>query len=135
MKILLDTNVVLDVLAAREPFRACATAIFSLVGQRELTAYITASSVTDIYYILRRKLPDATCRKALRNLFHLFSVIPVTQRDCHSALDEPLEDFEDALIMVCGRKMGVDYVITRDEIFLKAKGTVSPLDFLRNYSF
>jgi hypothetical protein len=87
------------------------------------------------YYILHRKLPDNTCREALRNLFSLFSAIPVTQRDCQSALDEPLEDFEDALMMVCGRKMSVDYVVTRDDLFLKTKGVISPLDFLRTHSF
>jgi predicted nucleic acid-binding protein len=130
-KILLDTNVILDALASREPFRADAEAIFALTGKRRITAYVTASSVTDIYYILRRKLPDETCRSALRHLFNLFSAIPVTQRDCLSALDEPMEDFEDALIMICARKMDIDYVITRDKTFLGTRGTISPPDFLK----
>jgi predicted nucleic acid-binding protein len=135
MKVLLDTNVILDVLASREPFLASAATIFALAGKKKFAAYVTASSVTDLYYILRRKLPNDVCREALRNLFNLCSAIPVTQRDCQSALDDPVDDFEDALMMVYGRKIGVDYVITRDEIFLKTKGTISPLDFLKIYSF
>ena len=108
MTVLLDTNVILDVLALREPFRASAEAVFALIGTRKLTAYVTASSVTDIYYILRKKLPDEACRKALRDLFNLFSAVPVTQRDCLSALNDPIKDFEDALIMICARKTSVD---------------------------
>jgi predicted nucleic acid-binding protein len=130
LKILLDTNVILDALASREPFNAGADAIFALAGKRRITAYVTASSVTDVYYVLRRKLSDETCRSALLHLFNLFSAISVTQNDCLSALNEPIEDFEDALMMVCARKMGVNYIITRDKTFLKTKGTISPPDFL-----
>jgi predicted nucleic acid-binding protein len=130
LKTLLDTNVILDALASREPFKTSANAIFVLAGKRRITAYVTASSVTDVYYILRRTLPDETCRRTLFHLFNLFSAISVTQNDCLSALNEPIEDFEDALMMICARKMGVDYVITRDKAFLKTKGTISPPDFL-----
>jgi predicted nucleic acid-binding protein len=51
MKVLLDTNVILDVLASREPFLASAAAIFALAGEKKLMAYVTASSITDIYYL------------------------------------------------------------------------------------
>jgi predicted nucleic acid-binding protein len=135
MRLLLDTNVILDALASREPFRASADAIFTLAGRRKLTAYVTASSITDIYYILRRKLSDETCRRALLSLFNIFFAVSVTQKDCLLALDEPIKDFEDALMMICARKMSVDYVVTRDETFLKVKGTISPLDFLRDNPF
>ncbi|MDR3279181.1 MAG: PIN domain-containing protein [Synergistaceae bacterium] len=127
---MLDTNVVLDAIAAREPFRKDTDAIFALIGKNILTGYVTASSVTDIYYVLRRKLSDDTCRKALWHLFDLFSAVPVFQEDCEEALGVPMEDFEDALIYVCARKSGVDYIVTRDEGFLKTNNAISPSDFL-----
>ena len=55
--------------------------------------------------------------------------------DCHKALDFPLDDYEDALLIVCGDKTAIDYIITRDKDFLqKAKPSIpviSPADFLR----
>jgi putative PIN family toxin of toxin-antitoxin system len=131
---ILDTNVILDAIAAREPFKKDADAIFAFLGENKLTAYVTASSVTDIYYILHRKLPDEICRKALRNLFNLMSVVTVSQKDCEAALSSPVADFEDALVSACALKSSVDYIITRDEDFLKTPGTISPVDFVKLHS-
>ena len=133
MKVLLDTNIVLDILAVREPFKDDANRIFSLIGQDKLTGYITAAGVTDIYYILRKNLPDSDCRKALRHLFSVLHILSVTQADCEAAVVSPLEDFEDALIMICAEKANIDFIITRDEIFLTAEKAISPPDFLKNY--
>ncbi|MCL1910868.1 MAG: hypothetical protein FWG13_01525 [Leptospirales bacterium] len=58
------------------------------------------------------------------------------ETDCHKALDFPLDDYEDALLVVCGNRIGVDYIITRDEEFLdKAKppvSVISPVDFVNS---
>ena len=130
MKVLLDTNIVLDKLAAREPFKDDVNRIFTLIGRNELTVYVTATGITDVYYILRKKLTDNDCRKALRHLFEALCVLAVTRYDCEAAFDSPLEDFEDALILACAEKANVDFIITRDEIFLKATKAISPSDFL-----
>jgi predicted nucleic acid-binding protein len=130
MKVLLDTNIVLDKLAARKPFDGNADSIFAKIARNEMSGFITAAGVTDIYYILRKKLPDCDCRIALRHLFGLLQVLSVSQDDCESAVESPLEDFEDALILTCAEKANMDFVITRDETFLKEKGTISPSDFL-----
>ena len=130
MRILLDTNIVLDKLAAREPFKGDADRIFNLIGNNELTGYITVAGVTDIYYILRKKLSDIDCRNALRRLFDVLNILTVTRDDCEAALELPLEDFEHALIMASAEKVNVDFIITRDEVFLKAPRTMSPSNFL-----
>jgi predicted nucleic acid-binding protein len=129
-KVILDTNVIIDYLASRAPFYVSAGAIVDLIVRRECTGYITASGVTDIYYVLRKNLTNEACRSALRWLFRLFTVIPVLQVDCETALGYPMEDYEDALVAVCANKTRADYIITRDEHFLKTENVVSPSDFL-----
>ncbi len=131
-KALLDTNVVLDAIAAREPFRADAERIFLLAAQEKIEACLTASGMTDIYYIARKSMADDAAREALRSLLQLFSVVDVGRRECEEALDLSLADYEDALMVVCARKAGADHIVTRDKEFLaQSKEAISPEAFLK----
>lgn len=134
-KVLLDTNIVLDGIAAREPFRENAEAIFRLIKDKKITAYITANSITDIYYIARKSRDESESRDALRILLDTFSVVGVRGNECREALDSPLDDYEDALLLVCGIKARVDCVVTRDKHILDAKKVgveiLSPDSFLK----
>ena len=134
MKVLVDTNVVLDVVANREPFRIHAQKIIELILDSKIEGYLTANSVTDIYYIARKHLSQSDLHNTMRYLFAVFSIIDVLEADCHKALDFPLDDYEDALLVVCSNKVIVDYIVTRDEEFLdKAKSSVpviSLVDFI-----
>jgi predicted nucleic acid-binding protein len=65
-------------------------------------------------------------------------VVSVTQKDCIGALSIPLDDFEDALAAVCAKKAGADYIVTRDDGFLRGKSPVpliAPDDLLKGYGF
>ena len=135
LTVLLDTNVVLDTLSSRDGFRDVSDKIFSLLAKEKLVGYITASSITDIYYILRRQLPDKSCRDLLHELFSLVTVLPVFYDDCLAALNSPIIDYEDALVDVCRQNANIDYIITRDQDFLKIDGTISPTDFLKQHQF
>lgn len=133
MNALLDTNIVLDALAAREPFRNDAERLFMLAAEERYAGHITANSLTDIYYIASKHLPAEAVREALRNLMQVFSVVDVRGIDCEAALDLPMDDFEDALVAMCGCNAGVDVIISRDAAFLSAQSpvpVVSPADFL-----
>ena len=117
-KALIDTNVALDAIAAREPFRADAERIFLLAAEGKVEACLTVSAVTDIYYIVRKYLSEDAVREALRNLFRIFTVVDVRRQECEAALDVPIGDYEDALLVVCGRKTNADFIVTRDRDFL-----------------
>ena len=138
MKVLLDTNIVLDGIAAREPFRESAESIFRLIKDKKVAAFITANSITDIYYISRKSRDESETREALRIILGTFSVVDVLGRDCREALDYPLDDYEDALLAVCGHKAKVDCIITRDKHMLEAKKNetkiLSPESFLKKVS-
>jgi len=121
IKALIDTNVVLDALASREPFRAEAEKIFTLAAKEKFLGFVTANSITDIYYLVKKNASDATAREALRNLFQVFAVVDISGEDCENALESPIDDYEDALVAACAAKIGADYIITRDEFFLQTQ--------------
>jgi predicted nucleic acid-binding protein len=134
VKVLLDTNIILDAIARRKPFYKNAEEIFLYIAQEQAEGFITANSVTDIYFIARKTLSDTHVREALRYLFTVFSVVDVCGKDCDTALDLPVSDYEDAVIMICAEKAGVDFIISRDDDFIKTDGSVQvipPAGFLQ----
>ena len=133
MNILLDTNVILDTLLEREPHNNHSDAIFDLIASNNVFGYINTSSVTDIYYVLRKKFSELDSRKKIRTLLNLLYTIDVTITDLHAALDSPINDFEDALVSACVTKTGLDFIVTRDTEFLKNEKTISPNDFLDRF--
>ena len=126
MKVLVDTNVIIDALAAREPFREDAEAILLLAAEEKMAGFVTGSSMTDIYYLIRRKLSHAEALDALRMLMHTLSVVSVGEDECFDAMQTGMGDFEDAVVAVCADRVRADFVVTRDEEFAR-KGCVIPV--------
>ena len=124
MKIIVDTNVILDFLLSREPHMADARELFKMISQERVEAYVTASSVTDIYYVVAKRLGDVTARESVRHLLNMLGVIAVDGEDCISALDLPIADFEDALVTVCANREDVNYIISNDKEFLKVDASL-----------
>jgi len=134
MKALIDTNVILDLLGKREPFFSDSSKIIFLSAEEKLEAYITSSIVTDIYYIARRHyMQESEARDMLYKLLKIVGVLEVRQADCFKAFDLPMEDYEDALIAVCARRINAEYIITRDtEHFANSPvPPITPGDFLK----
>lgn len=115
MKVLLDTCVVVDVLQKREPFYQNAMDIFLAVSNRELDGVLTAKSLTDIYYILRRSIHnEMETRKYLNTLFILFEVEDTFSIDCQLALQSQMKDYEDAIMVETALRIGADCIVTRN---------------------
>ncbi|MDR2164003.1 MAG: PIN domain-containing protein [Clostridiales Family XIII bacterium] len=115
MKVMVDTNVALDALLARAPFSEAAEEILLASARREIVACITASAITDIYYLIKKYLKDgAKSKRALRDLMDLVEVTDVRGHDCEVALDAAIDDYEGALLCVCAQKAKVDCIVTRD---------------------
>jgi predicted nucleic acid-binding protein len=133
MKILVDTNVIIDNLTLREPYAGDAKTIFSMIAKKRITGYVNTSSVTDIYYIIRKTYSDTDSREKIRTLLNLLRAIEVTRVDCFTALDSPMPDFEDALVSVCADKEDLDFIVTRDVEFLKIPKAILPSEFLGKF--
>lgn len=115
MKILVDTNIIIDALTGREPFREAAEQVFLLAANQIEDMYITASSATDIYYLIRKHLHNADqAKNAMSKLYGLFYILDVTSEDCQEALLSKVKDYEDAVISSCADRNQMDYIVTRN---------------------
>lgn len=117
MKIAFDTNVILDAMIHREGWEV-AEALILAVSEDKAEGVITASTVTDIYYITRKRLGDQKTREAIWNLMSIFEIALVDEKVCLDALAIPMKDFEDAVMAVAAKRVGAEIVVTRDEGFL-----------------
>ena len=82
MRILLDTNVVLDVLLKRDPWQADASAIWLAIDGGSITAYLTASSVTDIFYVARRLTDIVRARQSVQVCLEGTTIAIWSPADC-----------------------------------------------------
>jgi len=114
-KALLDTNIIIDALAARQPFAIQAERMFRDAVNYRYVGYICGSSITDVYYIIRKQIGHETAQAAVAMLLKVFTIIPVGEEICSTALDLGWNDFEDAVITASAMKAGLDFVVTRDK--------------------
>ena len=98
-------------------------AFCSRLAHSEIDAIITANTITDIYYVAKKAAGDAIAREAIANLMDVFCVVPVSKEDCANALALPMKDFEDALIAVCARREGANWIVSRDRDFLASSAS------------
>ncbi len=114
MKLLVDANVVLDVLLERPAFCMSGTQILGL-SQGGVELFVSASSITDIYYIIRKaRQSKETARMLLKNLLSNVNVATVSSKEIRRALDLNWTDFEDAVQYAVGESLVVDYLVTRN---------------------
>ena len=126
MKILLDTNIIMDALQERSPFDIEAKEILKRAqGGNEFTCLFTANAAADIFYLYSKVRDMRSSKAALSFLIENYGVVTVAQEDCVAALSLPIEDFEDALVVVCAQKINADYIVTRDDSFLQVNSPVS----------
>jgi len=114
MIVLIDTNVVLDVVLENAIFVSSSKAILDHAEQRRFTGYISASAITDIFYISQKKLGKKIAKEVIKELLHIFYPATVTDKHIYQALDMEWSDFEDSVQFVVGKGLAVDYIITRN---------------------
>ena len=132
MRALIDTNVVLDVLLNRKPFSETAAEVLKMVSYGE-EEFISASSVTDIYYIAYRELRDKPLVKdLLRRLLQVIHIAAVSEREIHAALNADWTDFEDCVQNAVAEIHSFDAIVTRNPSdFAKSPLKImSPAEFL-----
>lgn len=113
-KIFADTDVVLDVLTERQPHYPFAARLFSLGERKEIRIYLSAITIVNIDYILRRQKPTQFSRTILKNLAGLVTVLPVDQSIILKALDSGFADFEDAVQYHCALQNNISIIVTRN---------------------
>lgn len=115
MKILIDTNVIIDVLIGRGPHFESSAAFLKLCG-KQITGLIIASQTTDIFYLLRRNGKNSDEAKLiLQKLTTNLKVTDVTAVDVKNALDSEMPDYEDALLAYAAKRQKTEHIVTRNE--------------------
>lgn len=138
MRALIDTCIIIDALQSREPFKDNAEKIFLLAANNSFDGFITAKSVTDIYYITHRLThSDQNAREILSKLFTLFSILDTTGTDCKKALLSKISDYEDAVMVATAIRSDMNCIITRNQkdYTNSLLPVYSPDEFINNFNF
>jgi predicted nucleic acid-binding protein len=127
VKVLVDTNVVLDVLLDRRPHSVDSAQIFRNVEEGRLQGRLCATTVTTIDYLLLQSLNRTDARKHLAQLIRLFDIAPVNRAVLEGAMKSRIADFEDAVLEQSAALAGAEAIITRNAKDF-AQGAVKVLD-------
>ena len=114
MKILIDTNVILDVLCNRADFVEDSLRVFKYCEVDRIDGYISALSIPNIVYIMRKELDGERVKEILTALTSIFTVVDLRERDLLRAADWNFPDYEDALQAVCASRIKANYIVTRN---------------------
>lgn len=134
MRILVDTNIILDILLKREPHDKAAQVILTKCAEREITGYLAAHSIPNIFYVLRKDYSQEERRKFIKNLCEIFRISNLSAEKIISAIDnEQFLDFEDCLQEECAVAETVDYIVTRNltDFKLSRVQVIEPDEFLK----
>ena len=115
MKLLIDTNVILDMVLKRENCDI-SMELFRRIRTVKTEAFITASSVTDLFYIIRKETHDTNqTYMIMENIFKLVAILSVTEKDIQDAFQQKWKDFEDCVQYTTGKNNRIDYIITANQ--------------------
>lgn len=114
MGVLVDTNIFLDDLLDREQFGTEAKALFEAIQQVRIEGYVSATTVTDIFYIVRKQKGIHIAKQAISDILAGMKVCSVDRSILEAAISSNLPDFEDAVQLACAVFENLDAIITRD---------------------
>ncbi|MFA4835439.1 MAG: PIN domain-containing protein [Dehalococcoidia bacterium] len=132
MRILFDTNVILDVMLDREPFADAASALLEQVENGVIAGYLSATTITTIHYLASKAIGEEKAQTEIEKLFSLFEVAPINRAVLEAALKSRMADFEDAVLSEAAKAVGVDGIVTRNIKDFKRAGIsiYNPIELL-----
>lgn len=119
MRVLFDTNVILDVLLDREPHVKASARILYRVENGEILGWLCATTVTTIYYFVARAAGRDAALREIRKLFSLFEIAAVNRPVLEGALGADFSDYEDAVLHQAARQVDATAIVTRNERHFK----------------
>lgn len=129
MNLLVDTNLFLDIIFNRPGGEEVKT-LFLRMEENGDRAFLTASSATDLFYIIHKTLHDLDeTYSAMGKILTLVNILPVDEEDIHAAFDARWRDFEDCVQSMAARHHGMDFIVTRNTKDFKGLA-ISPKDYI-----
>ena len=131
-RVLFDSDVLLDVLAQRQPFVVASAQSLNTVMQKQVEGYVSGHAVTNIFYILRRQIGSEAARELLERLLQHIQVASVNDDVIRQALQSPITDFEDAVTSAAANIAGLEIIVTRNtsDFTASSVSAMVPEDFL-----
>ncbi|MBR2281185.1 MAG: PIN domain-containing protein [Spirochaetales bacterium] len=134
MKVLIDTNIALDLMTNRQDFQDDAAKVFTLCAGGLTEGFLSANSVCDLHYILHRHFHDeSVVRTTLETWLNLVGVLDVNGEDCINAMRSQTADYEDAVIQQAAARNRCDYIVTRNlrDFEFSPVQAISPKEFIK----
>jgi len=113
-RVLIDTNVILDVLFERKPHLAASVAVWEAVESGGAEGYLAAHAITTIHYLAQKQLGARRAKRVITSLLQVFEVAAVDGNVLRDALQHEAHDFEDAVSEAAARAAGCEAIVTRD---------------------
>lgn len=131
-RVLFDSDVLLDVLAQRQPFVVASAQALNTVMQERVQGYVSGHAVTNIFYILRRQIGNEAARGMVKMLLQHTQIASATDEVIRQALQSPITDFEDAVTSAAANVAGLEVIVTRNTSDFAASevSTMLPEEFL-----
>jgi len=132
MRVFIDTNVIVDVIARREPFFADSQSVLSLCALGEVDGLVSDLTFCNVAYVMRKQLGARQLRAGLSVLKECLTVVPVGDAGISAAISDETADFEDAVQMAAAEAAGAEMIVTRNtRHFAQSPIRVcTPADFL-----
>ena len=134
MRILIDTNIILDIVQKQEPFFADSYQALRKAIETNVECLISASAATDIFYMLRRAFQSSQkAKERIEQLSQIFAFADVQGADIQTALMRSMPDFEDAVVEAVAERSGACYILTRNirDFVGSSVPAVTPAEFLK----
>lgn len=132
MKVLLDTNILLDAHLIDRPWHELAEELLNNDWGNKVHLFASALSLKDVYYILCKFFPEKEVRGVLNKIFSIVTILPVDTSILKNAVSSNEPDFEDGIIRACAEENGIDFIITRD-MSAYEKSTIRSMDSEKFY--
>ena len=135
MKVLLDTNIILDILLKRPLFFEDSIQILKLSEDKKILAFLSSNTITDIYYVIKKQYGHHESIILLKNIINYLDVLPVNYKTIKNSLNSHILDFEDAIQIEVSIENNLDIIITRNKNdFLNNKIVIlTPNEFLQKF--
>ena len=132
-RLLFDTNIILDIALKREPHYNDSVAVFLQSDNTSFFGFVTASTITDIYYIAKKEKGHATSIDFIADLIQVVDVVGIDREIIVDAIASSITDFEDAIQSLASSYNNIDFIITRNvKDFVNSEITaITPTDFLQ----
>lgn len=134
MKVLIDTNIMIDAITNRDGKNCSSAKVIDLCALNEIEGFLAPHSLSNMYYILRKQYSDSERRTILKRYSCILKAVELNVNVLVSAIyNDDITDFEDAIQCACAEAAGADYIVTRNtkDYAKSSVKAVSPEELLK----